>query len=66
MTESCVSVTWVGCQGGVLDMRVQKQAEPFCPCYVLPKGILGTLGAGQPVSPALTQEDRPPARIVWV
>lgn len=36
MTEELGLGDMVGCQGGVLDVRVQERAEPYCPCYVLP------------------------------
>lgn len=60
-------MTRVGGQGGVPEARVWKKAEPYSPGFVQPKDLcVGTPGAGQPESVALTWEDRPTARVVPV
>lgn len=53
-------MTRAGCQGGVLDVRVQKKAKPHSLHDVLLSDIcVGTAGVGQPVCPALSRAGLP-------
>lgn len=48
-------MTRARCQGGALDVRVQKKAEPHSLHHVVLSDIcVGTAGAGQPVCPFLS------------
>lgn len=66
MTEERGLSDTAKCQGGVLEARVQKTAEPYSPCSGT--AVWGSLcmGVGRPVPPVWTWEDRPTASIILV